>query len=153
MNHSNVIVRQFGVCDWHFTVQHVTTGTEVLAQPHHVVDIMTIESAAQGFGRRGVIVMLFPPAPQVGDSLTLVQTVNIKLVHRWARGFDSDYLRSLVQFTRELKSVVNELQYEVFFWQLLVHCSDYFNRKRVDRRSLAVIVIPTDEDVLSGVDS
>src|SRR3954468_6755030 len=152
MNHSNVIVRQFGVCDWHFTVQHVTTGTEVLAQPHHAVDIMTIESAAQGFGRRGVIVLPFPPAPQVGDSLTLVQTVNIKLVHRWAGRFDSDYLRSLVQFTRELKSVVNELQYEIFFWHRLVHCSDCFNRKWVDRPSLGVIVIPTNEDVLSRVD-
>src|SRR3954468_14812468 len=96
--------------------------------------------------------MLFPPAAQVRDSLTLVQTEDINLVHRWARGFDSDYLRSLVQFTRELKSVVKELQHEIFFWHPLVHCSDCFNRKWVDRPSLGVIVIPTNEDVLSRVD-
>ena len=148
-NHSNVSMCQFGVGDWHFAMQYITPRYEVLSQPHHSVDIMAVERAAQGFRRGRAVALLFPPAVQVGDAFALVQTVYIHLVHARAGGFDSDHLHSPMQIVRELESEVKELQDQIFFWRPIVLCCDFFDSKWVDRRGLGVTAIPANEDILS----
>src|SRR5438094_1789534 len=142
---------QFSVCDWHFTVQDVTPRGEILSQPHHPVDIMTVERAAQGFRRRGTMPLLFPPVVQVGDSFTFVQTIDINLVHGWTGRFDSDDMRSFVQIARELESVVKELPDEVFLRRAIILCSYFFDGNWMDCSGLGMTPSPTNMNVLSRV--
>ena len=100
---------QLYVCYRHFAVQHVMARREVLSEPHHSADVMTVECAAQGFRRGGSRVLFFPPPLQFCQGLAVVQAVKVYLMHVRPRGFDSDDVRSSAQIAVELKSVVKEL--------------------------------------------
>ncbi len=52
-HHSDVSMSQLCVCYRHFAVEHVMPRDELLSEPHHSADVMTVECAAQGFRRGG----------------------------------------------------------------------------------------------------
>src|SRR5438045_9527518 len=114
---------EIGVCDRHFTVQHISARRKILSQPYHPVNVMTVECTTQGLRWRGALALLFPPGVYIGHRSLLVKTIDVHPVHAGARGFESDNLRSLVQSAIELKHVVKEISYQCLLPSSFMLCS------------------------------
>ena len=76
--------------DWHFAMENITTGAEILPQPDHSLQIVNVEHTAYGNSwSRSARIFLSPPL-NVRNRFALVSAEDIHFVHAWSRGFDPD---------------------------------------------------------------
>src|ERR1043166_2082389 len=92
--HSDVVVSELGIGHRHFAVQHVAARGEFLSQPDHARKVVTIECATQGGERCLIFRRSLGPAMHIRRGLTVMQAIEIELMHRWSRRFDTNDLGS-----------------------------------------------------------